>query len=221
MRSYGISRRPSAVPSRYRRSRPLNAAKRPFPAQCRGGAAGPAGPGEARGAAAPAEGNAWPGAGRPPGTAARATKACTSSLREVPCPGAPSRCAPGPGACQATFRGYGSRGYPAAVPGRSSCSPLYGGSGRRKSAGRDRFAISIDRRGHIPDGSPGGLAPPGHVPEGAPGGLAPRSAAAGSAVKASTGQPRCWASRRSARSGLTACGRPTASSMGRSVTESL
>ncbi|MGO9217078.1 MAG: hypothetical protein ACLP5E_04800 [Streptosporangiaceae bacterium] len=35
------------------------------------------------------------------------------------------------------------------------------------------------------------------------------------------GQPRCWASRRRARSGFTALGWPTASSIGRSVIESL
>jgi hypothetical protein len=43
----------------------------------------------------------------------------------------------------------------------------------------------------------------------------------GRLTNASTGQPRSRATRRSARSGLTACGWPTVSSIGRSVAESL
>jgi len=59
--------------------------------------------------------------------------------------------------------------------------------------------------------------PASHSPRAAPRGRR----AGGSALKARTGQPRSWASRRSARSGFTAWGWPTASSIGRSVIESL
>jgi hypothetical protein len=84
-------------------------------------------------------------AGEPgdPGTAYRATK-----LRLVmPGGDGPPRLGKMRGSgrvsASAAFFGPRSRGYPAAVPGRLSLAPFYGGCGGRGSPGPDRFLISI------------------------------------------------------------------------------
>lgn len=84
-----------------------------------------------------------------------------------------------------------------------SVTPFYDGSAGMHRGQRYRSVISIDRPVHILLAGGGAMA--GGV-------LAPN---------VSTGQPRCWAILRSARSGFTTRGLPTVSSIGRSVTESL
>jgi hypothetical protein len=91
----------------------------------------------------PAAGGFSGGPDRGPGTAYRATK-----LRLVmPGGDGPPRLGKMRGsghvAASAAFFGPRSRGYPAAVPGRLSLAPFYGGCGGRGSPGPDRFLISI------------------------------------------------------------------------------
>src|SRR5882672_9027912 len=91
----------------------------------------------------PAAGGFRGGRAGGPGTAYRATK-----LRLVmPGGDGPPRLGKMRGsgrvAASAAFFGPRSRGYPAAVPGRLSLAPFYGGCGGRGSPGPDRFLISI------------------------------------------------------------------------------
>jgi hypothetical protein len=91
-----------------------------------------------------------------------------------------------------------------ACPDICPSTPFYDGSARLERGRRYQSVIPAGEAGHSPRLAG---APPAAVPRAAP--------------KLRTGQPRCWASLRRARSGLTARGLPTISSMGRSVIESL